>query len=153
MSVELHRGICRTVLCIGHWAIKVPTTRPYGRRGDRLWAWTRGYQANCSELDWSNVEGVAPVLWRIGKVIVCFRRCEPIQPWDIPEQDDDWWREIAPLVPFADAKAENVGLLDGKPVWIDYDGSWNGCPHSRDTASAHTSPYWVAAAERKRRAS
>lgn len=134
MSVELHRGICRTVLCVGRWAIKVPTTRPYGRRGDRVWAWARGYLANCSEITWSGVEGVAPVLWRIGKVVVCFRRCEPLaEPY--PEPDDAWWNEISPALSFADAKPENVGLLDGKPVWLDYDGSWNGCPHSREVAA------------------
>lgn len=124
------RGISRTVLLIGGWAIKVPTTRPYGRRSDRLWAWTRGYQANYSELQWAGVEGVAPVLWRWGNVVVCFRRAAP---WagELPDKSDPWWASIAPGLPYGDRKRDNIGVIDGRPVWLDYDGSWNGCPHER----------------------
>jgi hypothetical protein len=35
-------------------------------------------------------------------------------------------------MPFGDRKADNIGLLDGRVVWLDYDGSWNGCPHTRE---------------------
>ena len=129
--MKIERGISRTVLLIGSWAVKVPTTRPYGRRGDRLWAWTRGYQANHSELQWAGIDGVAPVLWHWGNVVVCFRRAQPLTDTDVPYQDDPWWGTIAPALMFGDRKASNVGLIDGRPVWLDYDGSWNGCPHAR----------------------
>lgn len=39
------------------------------------------------------------------------------------------WTAIGFLGP-VDRKAPNVGLLNGAIVMIDYDMSWNDCPHS-----------------------
>jgi hypothetical protein len=138
--IELHRGICRTVLLIGPWAIKVPTTRPYGRRGDRLWAWTRGVQGNQSERDWSGVAGVAPVLhsW-LGGIVQVYPRCDP---WGQTDHEPPY-DKIGESWMARDRKPENVGWLGGELVWLDYDASWNGCPHSRDVAVlADDEPSW-----------
>lgn len=134
--MRVHRGVSRSVLIVGRWAIKVPTTRPYGRRGDRLWAWTRGVQANKSELDWSEVDGVAPVLhsW-LGGIVQVYPRCAPAVgeefEW-LDHPNDPRWRGIGDtILPNGDRKRSNVGVLNGRLVWIDYDTSWNGCPHDR----------------------
>lgn len=132
--VEKRYGICRTVYLVGPWAIKTPRLRlphpPPSEGGAewRVWSLARGVQANLSERQWGGVEGVAPVLWSLLGVVNIYPRC---QPWEGPEPDYDaigvgWLPR--------DRKPENIGLLDGEPVWIDYDGSWNGCPHSRNVA-------------------
>lgn len=131
--MKVRRGICRTVLLIGPYAIKVPRLKGGISPTGRTWMWTipRALLANQSEVDWRGVEGVAPVLhsW-LGGLINVYPRCEP-WPEDGPEPDYDaigvdWMPR--------DRKPSNVGLLDGRPVWLDYDGSWNGCPHSRNAA-------------------
>lgn len=129
--LEIKRGISRVVFLVGPWAVKVPTTRPYGARADRLWAWTRGYQANYSELRWKGTQGVCPVLWHLGNILVCYRRARPVAEHEVPAQDDPWWNTVAPILPFADRKASNLGRVDGALVWVDFDSSWNGCPHDR----------------------
>lgn len=141
--IERRYGICRTVFLIGPYAVKVPRWRlPRNRDGikmtrqrERVWAWSRAVQANLSEQQWSNVTGVAPVLhsW-LGGIVNVYPRCEP-WPTDGPEPDYD---AIGVSWMPRDRKPENIGLLDGTPVWLDYDGSWNGCPHSRDVADLAT---------------
>lgn len=128
--IEVHRGICRTVFLVGRWAIKVPSTRPYGRRGDRLWAWSRGVLANQSERAWQ-VDGVAPVLHSIlGGIVQVYPRCSPapIESW-MHDRDDPRWVQISGILPAIDRKPQNLGLLGDRLVWVDYDTSWNGCPH------------------------
>ena len=63
---EVHRGVTRTVLVIGRWAIKVPSLDAH-ERGVRgvLWSLTRGIQANLSECEWSGSPGTCPVLWSV----------------------------------------------------------------------------------------
>lgn len=123
-------GICRTVYLIGPWAIKTPRLRD--QKGRRLWSWTRGVQANLSERDWSEVEGVAPVLRTfLGGIITVYPRC---QEWPA-ELGDPAYDEIGPSWMPRDRKPANIGLLDGQPVWLDYDGSWNGCPHTLNVAN------------------
>ena len=116
-------------MIVGDWAIKVPTTRPYGRRHKRLWAWCRGYLANESEVQWSGVEGVCPIVWRLGKVVVCFKRAIPLD-YEKSADDVEWWDAISSDLPFGDRKTENLGVVDDVIVWVDYDSSWNGCPHT-----------------------
>lgn len=127
--MKLHRGICRTVLLAGRWAFKIPTTRPYGQRRDRLWAFGRGLSANHSEKQWSGTPGVAPVLWSLGGWLNVYPRCEPICDNEVPAQDHPWWDTVAPTLPFADRKTANLGRMGEQVVWVDYDSSWNGCPH------------------------
>lgn len=133
--MKLHRGICRVVLLIGPWAIKMPTSRPYGRRSaptERLWAIARGVIANNSEKQWSGQAGVCPVVFSLLGIVQVYPRCEPVSEEEVPDwHDKPWWDSIAPSLPFADRKAANLGRLNGQLVWVDYDSSWNGCPHAR----------------------
>lgn len=123
--MEIHRGITRTVFVTRRWAIKVPSLRSYKRnvRGS-LWSITRGIQANLSEADWSDSPGVCPVRWSLLGLINVYPRCELLPP----DADVDY-DAIGALFP-SDKKPENVGKLDGRLVWIDYDMSWNDCPHT-----------------------
>jgi hypothetical protein len=134
--VKIVRGICRLVILIGPYAIKVPTTRPYGRRakGERLHWWARGYLANRSERDWSGYEGsigMAPVLhsWLSG-VVQVYPRCEPVELalWEGAPREA--YMSISPVSRTGDCKPSNLGILDGQTVWVDYDTNWNGCPHA-----------------------
>jgi hypothetical protein len=134
--VRLVRGICRLVILVGPYAIKVPTTRPYGARapGDRLHWWCRGYLANRSERDWSRWEeatGIAPVLhsW-LGGVIQVYPRCEPVTDLSWMTAPRETYMAISPVMRTGDCKEDNIGVLDGNIVWLDYDTNWNGCPHA-----------------------
>jgi hypothetical protein len=133
--VELHRGICRTVLLIGPYAVKVPTTRPYGHRGglsERLTALARGVLANQSEYAWRGQDGLCPIVLSLASIVQVYVRCRPVTDEEVPdpELDPAWWRAIAPTVPFGDKKAANLGWLGDHLVWVDFDSTWNGCPHT-----------------------
>lgn len=121
-------GIARTVFLIGRWAVKVPRLR---QSSNPMWTIPRALLANQSERDWSGVTGVCPVLhsW-LGGLINIYPRAES-WPDDSPDPDYD---QIGEAWLPRDRKRSNVGLLNGEPVWLDYDGSWNGCPHSRNVA-------------------
>lgn len=118
----IRTGITREVLLIGKYAIKIPTFR-YGNYAKPFQMFARGLLANYSESDWSNYDGaaVAPVLWSFFGLINVYPRCEPVYEFD------DY---ISLGLPVGDHKPQNIGLLNGKLVWIDYDSSWNGCPHT-----------------------
>ncbi len=74
---------------------------------------------------------MAPILWHLGNLVVCFKRAEHVSDDDVSGQaDDKWWTAIAPALPFGDRKSNNIGIIDGHLVWLDYDSSWNGCPHN-----------------------
>lgn len=121
----IRRGITRTVILTKHYAIKVPSLRGMGMRmppTDRIWSFCRGVLANQSEIEWSEVEGVNPVLWSLIGIVNVSRRAE--MPPDDAEID---YEAICPdFVPIGDRKPDNVGYVDGKLVWIDFDYSWNG---------------------------
>lgn len=123
----IRHGICRDVLLIGRWAIKVPTFR-YG-----LTSFARGILANDSERSWSGMPGLCPVVWSLGGLVNIYPRCDPLPAIRAVEFDEDptAYAEIAPDWPAPDRKPDNLGVLDGRIVWLDYDGSWNGCPHTR----------------------
>lgn len=126
-GIERHYGICRTVYLVGPWAIKFPRLHWHELSIERrVWSWTRGVQANLSERDFSESDGVAPVLRSLFGLVNVYPRCEP-WPSDRPGPDYD---TLGPAWLARDRKPDNVGLLNGEPVWLDYDGSWNGCPHT-----------------------
>lgn len=131
--IEIRRGICRTVILTRRYAIKVPSTRRYnpGRLKGLMWSISRGIQGNLSEAEWSGVDGVCPVLWTFGGIVNIYPRAE-LLPFDMDPEPD--YKSIAPLFIPTDSKPENVGILDGKLVWIDYDNSWNRCPHTREVS-------------------
>lgn len=58
----------------------------------------------------------------LGGVVNVYPRCAPVPAAREHE---------APMLPYGgDRKLDNLGLLAGRVVWLDYDGSWNGCSHS-----------------------
>lgn len=136
--IVVARGITRTVWLVGRWAVKVPSLRRYGSGlAGLLWSITRGIQANLSEREWSGLEGddvpdrglLCPLRWSLlGGIINVYPRCVP---WPV----DEHGAALRPLpeteIPLGDDKPENWGLLGGRPVRIDYDVSYNGCPHDR----------------------
>lgn len=139
----VRRGITRTVWLVGRWAVKVPSLRPYGDglRGV-LWSVCRGVLANQSEAEWSTFAEdrgkVAPVLrsW-FGGVVNVYPRCEVLVAVDISgELPTDVALRVPELLgaPHMDLKDENLGWLDGRLVWLDYDRSYNGCLHDRSGA-------------------
>jgi hypothetical protein len=124
--VLIRRGICRTVWLVGPYAIKFPSLRRYnpGWLKGLMWSVSRGIQANLAEATWSGVPGLCPVLWSFGGLVNVYPRAEPV-PDDYPVDYDT----IAPAWVPTDKKRDNLGLLNGELVWIDYDNSWNRCPH------------------------
>jgi len=120
---EIHRGITRTVLLIGRWAVKVPSFRAYGDglRGV-VWSITRGIQANLSEITWTGSPGVCPVVWSLAGLVNLYPRCQPV----LTEPTEEEYSATGILGP-TDRKPSNVGWLKGRLVWIDYDMSWNDC--------------------------
>lgn len=122
--IEVRRGITRTVLLVGRWAIKVPSLRTHGN-GARglLWSVTRGISANLSEIEWSDTPAVCPVRWSLAGIVNVYPRCELVG-----DDEDIDYHAIGQLWP-SDKKPENLGRLNGRLVWIDFDNSWNDCPH------------------------
>jgi hypothetical protein len=122
-------GACRTVYLIGPWAVKVPALRLYddGLAG-LIGSVARGIQANLSERalsPWDELQGrIAPVLWSAAGVVNVYPRCEQLPTGRVEEVATFNWP------PCGDRKAANLGLLAGRVVAVDYDGSWNGCPHT-----------------------
>lgn len=135
--IALRRGVTRTVLLIGRWAVKVPSLRACGGglRG-RMWGFSRGVQANLSEQEWCRHLNdapeplVCPVRWSLlGGIVNIYPRCDPVPCGP----DGEPLIALPPLdmLPLGDAKPSNFGVLNGQPVWIDYDVSYNGCQHDR----------------------
>lgn len=121
----IRRGVTRTVLLVGRWAVKVPTLRgigpsPMTMRG-RVAGVCRGILANQSELTWHETDGfrgrVAPVLrsWLWG-VVQIYPRCEPAPPGSLL-----FYLDPDPGDGVDEGKYENFGLLDGRLVRVDYE--------------------------------
>jgi hypothetical protein len=128
------------------WAIKVPSLRPFGRGGAGvLWSLSRGLQANLSEREFwyegtpTMRRALAPVVWSLWGVVNVYPRCAPVTPAEAralragqlaypgASPEDNW------IV--GDEKPANVGWLrvdaeNTRLVWLDYDASYNGCPHN-----------------------
>lgn len=135
----VRRGITRTVLVTKRYAIKLPSLRPYGEGlAGVLWSFSRGVLANQSERTWwenetpENKAKLCPVLRsHLGGIVQVYPRCEPLPVDEQGEYDGD----LPILVPNpGDDKPGNFGLLAGRIVRIDYDMSFNGCPHDRSGA-------------------
>jgi hypothetical protein len=131
-------GLTRTVILIGPYAIKVPTIR-YG-----IPMWCRGVLANESEHEWSSVDGVNPVLWSLGALVNVYRRAQPVGPdWvgrKHPAFDAARYDALTPgFMPAGDRKPDNLGIVGGRVLWVDYDSSWNGprCPTCTADAAVH----------------
>jgi hypothetical protein len=121
--ITIRRGVTRTVLLAGPWAVKIPSLRAYNRGlPGLLWSITRGIQANLSEREWSTSPGVCPVRWSIVGLLNIYPRCTPITH----EPTDSEYDAIGFHGP-TDRKPHNVGWLAGRLVWVDYDMSWNDC--------------------------
>ena len=123
LGLEVHRGISRTVLLIGPWAVKLPSLRSNGDGVTGvMWSVTRGIQANLSEQSWSGSPGVCPVAWSAAGLVNIYPRCQPVTH----EPSEQEYEAIGALGP-VDRKPQNVGWLGGRLVWVDYDMSWNDC--------------------------
>jgi len=119
--MQVKRGLTRTVLLIGRWAVKVPSFRSHGQGlSGVLWSFCRGVLANHSEILWAEEPGVCPLKWSVAGLINVYPRCGPVT-WD-PDYD-----AIGFTGP-TDRKRANVGMLDGRMVWVDYDMNWNDRP-------------------------
>lgn len=119
MRIHVRRGVTRTVFIVGRWAIKVPALR---RKGcPPLWNLARGISANMSERQWGNDPCVAPVLWSLGGIVNIYPRVQPA--FDATKDDISAIGFLGPQ----DPNPSNVGWLNGRLVWTDYDGSWNDC--------------------------
>lgn len=125
--LAVRRGITRVVLLLGPWAVKVPSLRSHdeGLRGV-LWGLARGIVANQSEWDWSTYEsgqGVCPARASLlGGLVNIYPRALAI-----PEDrviDYDAIGVVGPM----DRKPRNVGILNERLVWLDYDRNWNDGP-------------------------
>lgn len=139
------RGITRTVLLAGRWAVKVPSLRRYGNGlAGLLWSVCRGVLANQSEAEWWTHAPVqtravlCPVRWSLlGGLVNVYPRCEPYQVTAEQEMAmfHRTWRPIDMDPSPGDEKAANYGwLVDDRGrrlVRIDYDMNFNGCPHDR----------------------
>jgi hypothetical protein len=115
--VEVKRGVTRTVYLIGRWAIKVPSLR-VGKWGLRkaIHQAALGIAANNTELEWSGVVGVAPVRASLFGVVQVYDRCLPVCSFD---GDYSVVCDVRPVATF-DCKPQNLGVLSGRVVWVDY---------------------------------
>ena len=124
----VRRGVTRTVLLVARWAVKVPSLCAHrnGLRGV-MWSLARGLSANLSEAEWSGQPGLCPVVWSFAGIVNVYPRCEPASE-DLTE---DVYEAIGFTGPM-DKKPANLGWLNGKLVWLDYDMNWNDrapCEH------------------------
>jgi hypothetical protein len=124
----VRRGISRTVILVGRWAVKVPSLRG-GSTGPtlrgRLQSFAEGVLANASEHQWHDYEPwrgkVTPVLrsW-LGGLVQVYPRCAPLPVNERDEYDGPY--PLPELEPDPrDNKADNFGLLGGRVVRLDYD--------------------------------
>lgn len=109
--MNVRRGTTRACLLIGPYAIKTPRLARSGR--GLLWSLAHGILANLSELGLSDQPGVAPVLWSLAGIVNVYPRCQPLVG------PVDYTRIASPVVP-VDPRPHNVGVLGGRPVWLDY---------------------------------
>ena len=106
------------------WAVKVPRLASHGDGlTGVLWSVARGLSANLSELAHSRTPGVCPVRWSLAGLVNVHPRCAPVEH-EPTEAEYTATGHIGP----SERKRANVGLLNGKLVFVDYDQSWNDPP-------------------------
>ncbi len=118
--MKIQRGITRTVFVGKRWTVKFPSLRTYddGVRG-LLWSVCRGILANQSESEWSGTQGYCPVKFSLWGLFNVYPTAQPAyEPIDYDAIAD---------FSSGDRKPQNVGWLDGKLVWVDYDMNFNEC--------------------------
>lgn len=120
--ITIRRGATRTVILTRRYAIKVPALRGSGRSW--LWALTAGMQANMSEREWSDLDSVCPVTWSFAGIVNVYPRARTVAHVD-PDAYPPLTIAGAPLR--VDPKPQNVGVLDGRLVWLDYDQYHGPC--------------------------
>lgn len=106
----VRRGMTRTVVLVGRYAIKLPLGRSW-----RMCLY--GLLSNMQEAAWGRLRlpVLCPVVWAVrGGWLVVMRRTLPYPAdWPLPD-------EVAQHYPWVDFKAENFGLLEGRVVVVDY---------------------------------
>ena len=94
-----------------------------------LWSFSRGILANQSEREWSGQPGLCPVLWSVAGLVNVYPLASRIKR-DLADREYDAIGMVGPM----DRKPQNVGVLGGRMVWLDYDMNWNDrppCQHTR----------------------
>lgn len=143
--MHIRRGLTRTVIVTKNHAIKIPRLSSGGNGfTGTLWGFARGILANQGEADWwtwaqqtGDHVHLCPVLrsW-LGGIINVYPRAEPYDPG--PEIRMAMFErryfpvEMTPIP--SDNKPDNYGYVNGTLVIIDYDMTFNGCPHDRSGA-------------------
>jgi len=120
LDVAIAKGATRTVLLIGNVAIKVP----------RLFSWAAcwrnfllGLIANMQEAEWGRTgyPEFCPVLFSIpGGFMVVMRRADPLTQEQYDAIDFEAFAKKPDYYVFVEPKIENMGLLDGRVVAVDY---------------------------------
>lgn len=123
--IVIRRGVTRTVLLIGRWAVKVPSLRGVGYPAPvpvvaRVASFCRGVLANISERQWHTFEGwagrVAPVRFSLLGLVQVYPRCAPC-----PDDAELFELDPDPGDGADFGKRENFGLLAGQLVRVDYE--------------------------------
>lgn len=115
----IKRGVSRTVILTRRWAIKVPSFRRSvtgGGLGSRLRSFAWGVAANHQELDWRGQPGFCPIKASWLGIVQIYPRCDEVDHKPTKKE----FRAITGMGFPSDYKRENVGLLDGQLVWVDY---------------------------------
>ena len=109
--MRIRRGITRTVWLVGPWAIKFPSMRYAGL------FFFKGCMANLEETwHWNDLKhrryAMAPVIWCgwFGLFLVMKRAEEAPRGTSFPVY----------LHGMMDEKPENIGVINGITVWVDY---------------------------------
>lgn len=116
--MEIRRGATRTVLITRRWVVKVPSFRRSvgSGLGSRIRSFAWGVAANHQEKDWAGQPGFCPIVASWLGLVQVYPRCTAIHYDPTPTQ----YRAITGLDFPSDYKRENVGLLGGALVWLDY---------------------------------
>jgi hypothetical protein len=129
--VAVKRGITRSVLLIGNYAIKVPRLKKDPNSPIPFWRRViQGLQSNIAERDQRGNPAVAPLVCSVlGGLLQVYVRCKPytgvaVRLEDMAKLTREYGKPI-------DAKKDNLGYLNGRIVLLDYDIAPGDCPNCR----------------------